>query len=153
MHTDPKSDEGRDVALKPQIDAEAFMAHFFSQLRLNVPGFAATTSVRVPTEGQKAAVAHFNAAGTGLAVKDFRTIAAYLPTRHEDGSLHVDVPAGAVTARVYSKKAVTNRSVEPCQELVLPCDSGWVARIEFLDGKGVVIEATGSEPPLNQPAD
>lgn len=152
MHTDPKNGDGRDVVSKPQVDAEAFMKHFFAQLRQNVPGLAAMALQRAPTDAQLAAIDHFNAAGAGLAVRSFIPVLAYLPARDEDGNLHVDVPEGAVTARVYSRKGVTDRRVDPCKPLVVHSDSGWIARIEFLNGKGAAIAATGSEPPPAQQA-
>jgi len=151
MDTYPKNGGKEVVSPTPQFDAEAFITQFFKQLQQNVPAFADMTSRRTLTGNQQAAADLFRAAGTGLAVGDFSTIAAYLPARDNNGTLRVDVPDKAVAARVFSQTGVKPFQVQACAQLTMDSTSGRVFRIEFLDANGAVIEATGREAPLPPP--
>lgn len=149
METYPKDGGRTDVTTPtPQTMAEALVTQFFNQLQQRVPNFAAITATQRLSEEQEAAVSLFKAAGNGLAVRDFATIAPYLPARGDDGVLRVDVPDKAVKARIYSQNGVKEEHVHPCGQLTLDTVLDRVVRIEFFDNKGTVIAATGSEEPL-----
>ena len=139
------------VAATTQMDAEVFFRQLAYELQKHLQPQHAMRRRDGLTEQQKAADKAFRAIGAGLAVRDFPSVLRAI-ARDERGVLRVVFPKHAVKARVYSKKGVSEYDAGKCgNALELRDSTDPVARIEFFDTKGEVVEATAAEAPQTSP--